>query len=405
VCNGGNTGTATVTAGGGVPAYTYAWAPGGQTNTTASGLTAGTYTVTITDANGCTLTVTALVNQPTALNLTAAGFPVTCNGGSDGQATAIPAGGSPAYTYVWSNGNTTANANNLTAGNYTITVTDAHGCSHDTVVTVSQPAPIVVTFTADSLNGCAPLCATFKDLSTDPGGIITKWNWSFGDGGTDTLKNPHHCYLTPGQYTVTLTVVDNHGCTSTLVINNMINVYSFPVAAFDFGPQPATIVDPTISFTDKSTDAYGIASWQWTFGDAKDGSSKAQNPSYSYADTGNYCVTLLVTNVHGCADSVTHCLVISSEYTLYIPNAFSPNADGKNDVFLPKGEYVNDYKMYIFDRWGMMLFYSDDMNKGWDGTVNGGTRICQEDTYVYLIEVTDNLGKKHSYMGRVTLIQ
>jgi gliding motility-associated-like protein len=104
-------------------------------------------------------------------------------------------------------------------------------------------------------------------------------------------------------------------------------------------------------------------------------------------------------------DSITECLVISSEYTLYIPNSFSPNGDGKNDVFLPKGDYVKDYKMYIFDRWGMMLFYSDDLNKGWNGTVNGGSRICQEDTYVYLIEVTDNLGKKHSYMGRVTLIQ
>ena len=92
------------------------------------GLTAGTYTIQVTDANGCTATATTTITQPTALTLAAAGFPVTCNGGSDGQATAIPGGGTPPYAYAWSNGRTIANINSLTAGNYTITITDAHGC-------------------------------------------------------------------------------------------------------------------------------------------------------------------------------------------------------------------------------------------------------------------------------------
>ena len=186
----------------------------------------------------------------------------------------------------------------------------------------------------------------------------------------------------------------------------MITVYSFPVPAFTFGPQPAMITDPVISFTDKSTDAYGIATWLWNFNDPlSDKSSNLQNPTHAYGDTGQFCATLTVTNIHGCRDSVTECLVISPEFTLYIPNAFSPNGDGRNETFQPKGDFISDYQMYIFDRWGMMLYYSTDMNKGWDGTVNGGTQICQEDTYVYMINVTDNLGKKHNYIGRVTLIK
>jgi gliding motility-associated-like protein len=407
LCNGGNNGSDVATAGGGTIPYAYSWNTiPVQTSSNATGLTAGTYTITVTDANGCTATASTTITQPPALTLSAAGFPVSCNGGNNGQTTAIPGGGTPPYNYSWSNGVTTANANNLAAGNYTITITDANGCSIDTTVTVTQPAAIVVAFSADTINGCAPLCTGLLDATTDPGGTITKWNWSYSDGGSDTVQNPRHCFTTPGSYNVTLTVTDNHGCTGTLTINNMITVYSAPVAAFTFGPQPAYINSPTINFTDNSTDAYGIAGWLWNFNDPlNDAPSTQQNPSHAYGDTGTFCATLTVTNIHGCVDSITECLVVSPEYELFIPNAFSPNGDGKNDIFQPKGEYMSSYKMYIFDRWGMLLFYSDDINKGWNGTVNNGSAICQEDTYVYLIEATDNQGQQHKYLGKVTLMK
>jgi gliding motility-associated-like protein len=184
----------------------------------------------------------------------------------------------------------------------------------------------------------------------------------------------------------------------------MITVYNNPTAAFTVSPQPTTIFQPTIAFTDKSTDPYGIVSWLWNFEDPlNDTASNLQNPAHTYQDTGIYCPMLTVTNIHGCKDSITECLVISPQYTLYIPDAFTPNGDGKDDIFLPRGEYIATFDMYIFDRWGMKLFHSTDLYSGWDGTVNG--RICQEDTYVYLINVTDNLGKKHSYIGKVTLIK
>jgi gliding motility-associated-like protein len=407
LCNGGNNGSDLATAGGGTAPYTYSWNTlPVQTNANATGLTAGTYTITVTDANGCTATASTTITQPPALTLVASGFPVTCNGGANGQATAIPGGGTAPYTYSWSNGPATANDNNLSAGNYKITITDAKGCSIDTTVTVTQPAAIVVAFTADTISGCAPLCTNFTDGTSDPGGTITKWSWTYSDGGSDTVKDPRHCFSAPGTYNVSLTVTDNHGCTGALTINNMITVYSFPVAAFTLGPQPTTIDNPTISFTDKSTDAYGIASWLWNFADPlNDVPSTQQNPSHSYGDTGSFCATLTVTNIHGCKDSITECLIISPAYSLYIPNAFSPDGDGKNDVFMPKGQYVSNFKMYIFDRWGMMLYYTDDITKGWPGTVNGGSRVCQEDTYVYMIEATDNLGQQHKYIGKVTLLK
>jgi gliding motility-associated-like protein len=407
-CNGGSTGAATVDVKGGTTAYSYAWTPSGGTSVTASGLSAGTYTCTVTDANGCVVTASTTITQPPAIKLTAAAFPTSCFGGSDGQATVIPTGGVTPYTYAWSpSGGNAANANNLTAGTYTVTVTDAHGCIHDTSVVVTQPLAINVAFTADTLTGCYPLCFNFKDGSSDPnGGTITKWSWNFGDGSPlDTLQNPRHCYVAAGQYTVSLTVTTNKGCSGTLTQTNMITVWAHPSPDFTFGPQPTTIYEPTISFTDKSSDPYGIVSWSWNFNDpGNDIGSNLPNPTHAYSDTGIFCPVLTVTNVHGCVDSITHCLVISPQYTLFIPDAFSPNGDGKNDVFLPKGEYVYDYNMYIFDRWGLLLFHSTSLYQGWPGTYGGGD-LCQEDTYVYLITCTDNLGQKHSYIGKVTLLK
>jgi gliding motility-associated-like protein len=186
----------------------------------------------------------------------------------------------------------------------------------------------------------------------------------------------------------------------------MITVYSAPTPAFTVSPQPTTILSPTIQFTDASTDAYGIASWFWNFSDPTDPVNSAQqNPTHTYGDTGIFCAMLTVTNIHGCKDSITECLVISPQYTLYIPDAFTPNGDGKDDIFIPSGSNFTNFQMYIFDRWGMLIYKTNDITKGWNGGVNNNSRICQEDTYVYLIQATDPFGQQHRYIGKVTLLQ
>ena len=103
-------------------------------------------------------------------------------------------------------------------------------------------------------------------------------------------------------------------------------------------------------------------------------------------------------DAHGCTDTATSCLVINPSFNLYIPSAFSPNGDGKNEVFQPKGQYIKSFEMYIFDRWGAQIYHSTDITKGWNGTV-GGSTMAQEDTYVYKILVTDSQNKSHSYVG------
>ncbi len=184
---------------------------------------------------------------------------------------------------------------------------------------------------------------------------------------------------------------------------NDVTVYSHPNASFTLTPPSASILSPTIEFTDKSSDPYGIVYWTWSYGDGSSSNNNLENSSHTYADTGSYCAKLAVMDMHGCTDTATNCLVIEPNYNLYIPSAFSPNSSGTNDVFIPKGQYIKDFEMYIFDRWGMKLYYTNSISKGWDGTFQGV--MAQEDTYVYKIEVKDSKNNTHSYIGCVTLIK
>jgi gliding motility-associated-like protein len=114
---------------------------------------------------------------------------------------------------------------------------------------------------------------------------------------------------------------------------------------------------------------------------------------------------LSVLNGGLCPNSVTHEVVISPEYSFFIPNAFSPDGNGINDTFFGKGKGIIKYELMIFDRWGNFIFYADDINKGWDGKANKGAETAQQDIYVWKVNLTDIFNKIHSFIGTVTLVE
>ncbi|HXP49563.1 MAG TPA: PKD domain-containing protein, partial [Bacteroidia bacterium] len=486
-CNGGNNGSIVASVTGGTGPFTYAWTPSGGNTTTATNLSAGTYTITVTDNNGCPATAMATVKQPPPITITAPGQTICI--GQTATLTATANGGTAPYTYNWTPGGTgqSITVSPTVTTSYTVQATDANGCTSApivVVVTVRPPLTIaagppksfcpgdsaiisatatggdgsyfylwspggattssiqvtpatttvytvvindgcgtravkdsvtitvlpvpVVNLKADTLQGCYPLCVTFKDLSTVTGGAsIASWNWNFGDGNSSTQQNPSHCYTAPGIYSVSLSVVSSNGCMASFSIPNYITVYSHPVANFSLSPQPTNIMNPTIYFVDHSTDAYGIINWFWQFGDGTDSVGLVRNPQHTYGDTGSYCVNLEVTNFHGCVTDTTECLEIEPFFVIYVPNAFTPNSNGVNDVFTAKGVGILQYQMWIFDRWGQQIYTTTDIYGGWDGKVQNGASgaQAQEDTYVWLIEVTDVFHKQHRYVGRVSLIK
>jgi gliding motility-associated-like protein len=182
----------------------------------------------------------------------------------------------------------------------------------------------------------------------------------------------------------------------------MITVYPIPTASFTC-PIHQSIYDPLIQFSDYSL---GATSWLWNFGDAycppANNTSNIQSPSHPYSALGTYCVLLTVSNGY-CIDTAQLCLVIEPEFIFYIPDAFSPNSDGVNDDFYGKGEGINSYEMWIYDRWGNQVFYGDAINKHWDGSMAG--RIVQEDVYVYVVKLYDWQNQEHKYIGTVTVVK
>jgi len=185
----------------------------------------------------------------------------------------------------------------------------------------------------------------------------------------------------------------------------MIQVASFPTASFT-APLSTGILAPTVDFTDNST---GATSWNWDFGDSLAGSSgnvsNLQNPTHTYSEVGRYCVKLIIGNINGCYDTTELSIDIDPEFSFYIPNSFSPDGNEINDEFYCTSENFKEFKMQIFDRWGNMMFYADDINKRWNGKVRGGADLVLFDTYVYIVDIVDNKKKPHRFIGSITIVK
>jgi gliding motility-associated-like protein len=403
ICIGQSVTLSTTTSGGTAP-YTEVWTPSGPT---VSPTTTTTYSVVVTDANGCTTapqSATVVVNP--ALSVVPSAAVSICPGAS-AALSAVASGGDGNYLYSWSPATSPATGPNVTASpgsNTTYTVTVSDGCGSPAVtatVAVTVYTLPAITFVADSLSGCAPLCVTFTNTTAGASSCA----WDFGDNTTASANcTPTHCYNTPGSYDVTLAIIDANGCASSMLVPNYITVHPDPVADFTVGPQPTTILNATLQFTDQSI---GAVSWNWNFGDLQNSSSILQNPSFAYIDTGCFDVTLNITNSFGCTGDTVHPICIGPDYSIFIPNAFTPNDDNKNDVFNVKGAGIDpeNFEMWIFDRWGNMIYFTDDLYKGWNGHANYGSEVAEEDAYVWKIKCKDVFGNKHSYIGHLSLIK
>jgi hypothetical protein len=233
-CYNGNNGSIEATASGGTPPYTYNWLPSGGTNATASNLTAGVYTVTVTDANSCTGTHWMQVTQPTILAYTVAQANVNCNGGNNGSATMNVTGGTAPYSYSWApSGGTAATASNLSAGTYTATATDAHNCSVTHTFTITAPQPLAVSTGSNS-----PVCSGDPiNLTSNTSGGTTPFtvSWSGPNGFSSPVISPTIASATTlhaGTYTINVTDANNCSASATqgVIVNQTAQVTTQPIA-------------------------------------------------------------------------------------------------------------------------------------------------------------------------------
>lgn len=253
--------------------------------------------------------------------------------------------------------------------------------------------PTNASFIPDPTSGCYPVEVEFTNLSEN----AISYDWDFGDGSNSITENPTHTYSEPGVYTVTLIANADGLCTFNDTTTATITVFDYPTAGYTYGPNPASVFSP-VFFTDASSDA---VSWLWEFGDGF--TSTEENPYHLYAETGTYYVCQTVTNADGCIDKLCDSVIIYSISILEVPNAFSPNNDGVNDVFIPLNYGLLNYEFRIYNRWGELIFETSDTTKGWDGYYNG---VEQElDVYVYVVSGNGEDGVHYSKQGNFTLVR
>jgi gliding motility-associated-like protein len=290
---------------------------------------------------------------------------------------------------------------------YTVTITD--GCTipgAETQFTVNvNPLP-TASFSSTPRKGCAPWNVSFQAISDNPG--TDNYSWDFGDAGEPNGNNPTQSiyYPTPGSYTVGLVVTNQFGCKSDTIYPNYVEVWPVPIANFDAFPQLVTLLDPTVSFTNTSI---GAVNYFWDFGDysSKSNNTTIAHPSHTYEYIGKYPVNMVAINEFGCKDTLMKWIEVWNDVAVYVPNTFTPDGNGLNDEFKPKGYGIKEepYKMEIFDRWGELLYTSENFHKGWNGTVKGTTTIAEEGVYIYKLNVTDLDGNKKYYVGHVNLLK
>ena len=254
-----------------------------------------------------------------------------------------------------------------------------------------------------------PLTVTFDASSNSIG---ASYSWNYGDFTTGSGSPSSHTYMNDSVYVVTLTITSAAGCATVVSGTDFITVNPLPVADFSIHTNPASSFYTIVNFLDLS--ASQITSWLWNFGDLSSGSNSSalQNPTHTFADAGTYNVSLVVMNQFGCFDTAD--LDLTTYGDVIFPNVFTPNPYGSNggsyslfdlnnDVFFPHTTGVIDYKLEIFNRWGELIFESDDVKLGWDGYYRGV--LCQQGVYVWKAGVKLTNGKIYNLSGDLTLLR
>ncbi len=380
---------------GGTGAYTYAWTGGLPATQDQQNIAGGTYTVTVTDANGCSATATAVVGQTPPIFLNVASVQnVTCSGANDGVVDITANGGTAPYSFVWNTAATTEDINNLPGGTYTVTVTDANGCSETITAIVTESPALVINATITGAVTCTG--GSDATLTVTVNGGSSPYSYSLNGAAyqVDSVFNN----LAQGAYVVS--VRDAEGCiTSTAtvsIVDGNIFTLNYSDIEITLGEE-----DTLIGLLNPSSTTLSSIAWSPQAGLS---CTDCLSPIASSTETTLYTVT--ATDTNGCSVTTSVTVFVNDNFRVALPNIFSPNGDGNNDDFrfYTFGAEVTEVR--IFNRWGAQVYYNPNQISeapGWDGTHNGDE--APEGTYVYVIDVVYANGEKRQATGSITLIR
>lgn len=358
-------------------------------------LDAGTYFVTVTDAEGCEVTENIEVFEPDLLQADASSTPVLCFNGNQGSATVsnITGGTTPYAQTVWNDsqqqvGNT---ATDLESGQYLATVIDANGCVLEVEFNLNNPPPLTLSpsYSTDTCGQGVGAAIINVSLGTPPYTYLWK---------PDSVDTQIHYNLFEGDYEVVVT--DFNGCTDSAFVSVSDDI-PYPYAAFDYRIEGDNQLTQEVQFLNNSI---GTTQWSWFFGDNE--FSNERDPRHHYDRAGDYLVQLISSNGF-CEDTAYRYVNIDPLLLVYVPNAFSPGENGINDYFYPQGEGIEEesYDMFIYDRWGGLVWQTGNFSKKWDGTNLQGNDV-PVGTYAWIIKFREFADlDRHVYKGVVTILR
>ncbi|CAA6830271.1 MAG: internalin, putative [uncultured Aureispira sp.] len=404
LCNGDASGNIAVLVTGGTAPLTYLWSTM-ATSSSVSGLGAGTYSLSVTDDNGCLLLWDTIVGEPTALVLTLdTSSAVSCVGFADGQLNSTLTGGTPNYSYFWSNGANTQNIAGLAIGAYSLTATDANGCTISGNTSISDANPIILTINliTDTLDCDANPIGALTALATGGAGSFT-YLWSNG------ATNASISGLTAGDYSVTATDTNNcHGSDSATIYTLFVPSVNPYVEVPGQTNVLITLGDSIIVSSGNNQVSNGVL-YSWASTSNNGGSFGFNDPNApttgALPNAGDvYSLTVTATSADSCVASDTLLVLVQGLFN-GMPNAFTPNNDGTNDFFGPVGLSNSDVLEFrIFNRWGQEIYNNNDIsNGGWDGNYKGVPQPTE--VYIYTLRYK-LLGQEEQLMkGECTLIR
>tara|TARA_Y100000034_G_scaffold32291_1_gene39559 strand:+ start:126988 stop:133959 length:6972 start_codon:yes stop_codon:yes gene_type:complete len=404
-CNGETDGSITLNVTGGVAPINVEWADDSTAGLTRNGLGPGTYSVRITDSSpsACPIEETFVIIDPPGMTVTSTiTDAVDCAVADRGAIDLTVVGGTPPYSFVWSNTETTEDISNLPAGDYSVTVTDSQGCNTTSQFTIFRQEDITITLDRQMVPDCPNFSVSEQITATTSGGFPPyTYSWS---AGTVNANNP--AIMNAGQNgSYVLTVTDNNGCSATSSFTVSLPETGTP----DFSYSSAALtsynflsIDDPIQFTNLTDGDY--SSVRWDFGDGSVNSSE-ENPIHTYETVGRYTVRLTVTFDSGCLETVERDIEITIGYKLILPNGFTPNGDGFNEVIRPSFAGFTAMSMTIYDNWGTTLYFEEGSTSltGWDGKING--QPAMPGNYVMVVKGTTFNNQEISKTTPVTLIR
>ncbi|PBQ31427.1 hypothetical protein CNR22_06500 [Sphingobacteriaceae bacterium] len=369
-----------------------------------SSLNAGTYTVTATGTNSC--------SSSALMNLSGFAYPlpvpVIANIPKGCFNSVLQLKGSGGVSYLWegpekfrasAKDTGLALTNFLMTGTYSLTVKSESNCVATTTVFVRvYPLPQGNLISSRN-NLCTPFCTKFSLQKVNNTDQYT--NVTFGVdaiNSRDTTRN--YCFDIAGSYIASVHYSDTNNCANTTTL--VVTANPKPEANFDFKPQNPVAGLEEVQFYN-TTYGEGLGTWEWYLVKNDTSITRERNASYLYKSAGQFPIVLVVTNKWGCIDTAIKVLVVDDEFQMYVPNAFTPNGDGLNDVFMPKGQGVYKYTLEIYNRWGQVVFETNDFQRGWDGTFQG--KPCKTETYVWRITVTTDQKENKKYTGQVAIVR